>query len=227
MKNNHLMYSPTAEKVILKYIDENYPEPEREEMFKKFNKIYLSFLEDLPNIGGKKNTQSVGVYDSISLFALYEATGRKISLQKMEKLNEEVFVPAYERMKFINVNHTFLLRLMNMVFMKVSNDAKKHEKEWVGNYHMEVEPFDKNLGIRYKFYSCPIAEFAKAHGYTDIMSAFCNGDYPMLKLMHAGFIRRKTCALDEYCDYWILGDKSGLLKEHEEYRDEFGFVRNR
>ena len=70
------MYSKAAKNVVLKYIDENIEESKRDEFFEKFNSIYLKFLEDIPNIGGKKNTQSAGVYDSIALFALYEATGR-------------------------------------------------------------------------------------------------------------------------------------------------------
>ncbi len=51
---------------------------------------------------------------------------------------------------------------------------------------MTVRPFDKDKGIYYEFTSCPIADFAKAHGYLGLMPAFCNPDYPMIKAMHGG-----------------------------------------
>ncbi len=46
------------------------------------------------------------------------------------------------------------------------------------------------------------------------MPAFCNGDYPAMDLMHAGLIRKHTCANSNVCDYWIVGDESPYFKEH-------------
>ncbi len=63
---------------------------------------------------------------------------------------------------------------------------------------------------------------AKAHNYLDLMPAFCNGDYPAMNLMHAGLIRKHTCANSNTCDYWIVGDQSPYLKEHPRKKDEDG-----
>lgn len=91
---------------------------------------------------------------------------------------------------------------------------------------MKVDKFKNNDGIRYKFEKCPIAEFAKVHGYLNIMPAFCNGDYPAMECINATLIRKHTCANGDFCDYWIVGDKSKEAKEHPIKKDERGFLYN-
>lgn len=91
---------------------------------------------------------------------------------------------------------------------------------------MQVEPFDKEIGIRYSFTKCPIADFAREHGYVHLMPALCNPDYPMMEPAHGGLIRENTCARGGICDYWIVGDQSPYLKEHPRKTDEEGYWYN-
>ena len=91
---------------------------------------------------------------------------------------------------------------------------------------METAPYDPALGARYRFTSCPIADFARRHGYEALMPAMCNPDYPTLGAMHGGLIRTSTCANGPYCDYWIVGDQSPLLKHHPLKQNAAGYWYN-
>ncbi|MBQ8133915.1 MAG: L-2-amino-thiazoline-4-carboxylic acid hydrolase [Clostridia bacterium] len=84
----------------------------------------------------------------------------------------------------------------------------------------------QHTDFRFCFEHCPIAEFAKKHGYLDVMSAFCNRDYPAMELLHALLIRKHTCANSDICDYWIVGDESSYAKEHPKKIDEAGYFYN-
>ena len=92
-------------------------------------------------------------------------------------------------------------------------------------YIMKVEPYSKDV-VRYHFDRCPVAEFAKAHGYLNIMPAFCNCDYPAMEYINAALIRKHTCANSDVCDYLIVGDESKTAKEHPKETDEQGYWYN-
>lgn len=128
--------------------------------------------------------------------------------------------------KIANANSSFALRLMNMIFMMTADKDRKVLENTPHGYIMKVEPYDKNTGIHYRFEQCPIAEFAKAHNYLDLMPAFCNGDYPAMELIHAGLIRKHICVNSDVCDYWIVGDKSPYLTRHIRKKDEKGYWYN-
>lgn len=225
-RSRHLLYSRTVKKVMLKHLAETYDTDAADRIWGQIQETYVKFLEDMPFIGGRKNAQARGVYDSIALFAYYEAVPDKPSFEEISVMNLETFVPAMQRKGFLNMNRSWVLRLQHFVFKSIAQKAKRHEREWVGNYHMEVRPYDRDKGIYYEFTSCPIADFAKRNGYSDIMPAFCNPDYPMLEAMHGGLIRKSTCAHGSCCDYWIVGNRSAYLEKHLLKKDEEGYFYN-
>lgn len=207
----------------------HYPEEEAGKLWEKIQLQYVEFLKDFPYQGGKKNTHNGtgGTYDCIAIFAYYETLEPKPSVEELYEMNNQTFLPGFERLgKIVNVNHPILLHLMNFVFLMAAKKDRKHSEERPTGFIMKVAPYDKKMGIRYQFDRCPIAEFAKEHCYLDLMPAFCNGDYLAMKLMHAGLIRKHTCANSNICDYWIVGDESGYLKEHPRKTDERGFWYN-
>lgn len=225
-KKKHILYSKDVKKVILSHLSAKYNHNDTERIWEEVQRIYIRFLDDMPFIGGRKNSQARGVYDSIALFAYYEAVPDKPSFEELSAMNNETFVPAMQKLGFLNLNKSWVLRVEHYIFASIAKKAKKHEQEWIGNYHMTVRPCDKEKGIYYEFTSCPIADFAKRHGYTELMPAFCNPDYPMMEAMHGGLIRQSTCAHGERCDYWIVGDKSKYLKSHPLLQDDNGYLYN-
>ena len=227
MDENHLMYSKICEKIVEIYLNDHFSQEIAEAHLQRFRKQYLQFLDSLPNLGGKDNGQAQSVYDCIALFALYEILPEKPTLGVFEALVTQVFVPQMERASYANLNCRLVQRVACGIFRHIAHKGKDHEREWYGNYHMGVEPYDPEQGIRYHFTSCPIADFAKEHGYNHLMPAMCNPDYPMLAALKGGLIRTKTCAQDDCCDYWIVGSNSPFLQEHPQYRDENGYIRNK
>ena len=221
------MYSKITRKVIGTYLKDHFAASKAESLQDAVRQQYEAFLPSIPNLGGKKNSQAQSVYDCIALFALYEVLPEKPTLGVFEELVNQVFVPQMHRVFFVNLNRKFMLKLAHGIFSHLAEKGTRHRQDWPGNYHMEVAPLDIEKGIRYRFTSCPIADFARTHGYTHLMPAMCNPDYPTVAVLGAGLIRRKTCAEDDCCDYWIVGSHSHHLEEHPQYQDAQGYIRNK
>ena len=144
------------------------------------------------------------------------------SLAEIEKMEGNLFLGSFRKMKFVNCNKPLFKKLMYKAFQ----NAKRQCDKW-GDFKMNVAPFDPDKPIYYEFTSCPTAEFAKKHGLLGIMPAFCNPDYEAMECIHARLVRTTTCANGCKCDYTICGEYDSYLKEHPEYRDEIGYRRNK
>ena len=59
------------------------------------------------------------------------------------------------------------------------------------------------------------------------MPSFCNADYKAMELIKARLVRYSTCSNGCKCDFSIYGDKDSRLKQHKEYIDEKGYIRNK
>ena len=223
----HMLWSRRTEKAIRKDIGKRYPD-RQEEIWKGAVARYAEYLKEQPYIGGRKNRQAEGVYDSIMILSYYASLPERISKEELEEINNNAFLPVYARLEGkVDANNPMILRIMHLAFRIVARSVRKHEDRWPGNYHMEVKPYDREDGITYCFHSCPIADFARRVGLEDMMPCICNADYPMLGEMKAGLIRHHTCANGDCCDYHIVGNMSRQLKEHPVYRDEEGYLRNK
>ena len=74
-----------------------------------------------------------------------------------------------------------------------------------------MNPRGREKGIAFDLVSCPLADFARKHGYTEIMPVLCDFDYLTASLIHAHLFREHTVATGSpYCDYWYLGDKEQI-----------------
>ena len=223
-RNCHVIYSKQCKKEILKKIALHYPKEECGSVWEQVQKQYVNFLSDWrTDLGGKKNFHNGkgGTYDCIALMAYYVVCKDVTSIEEIEKMEGSLFLPAFKMMKFVDCNKPFFKRLMYLSF----KNAKKQCDKW-NDYKMNVAPFDKDAPIYYEFTECPTAEFAKKHGLSNVMPAFCNPDFEAMELIHACLIRKTTCSNGSKCDYTVCGDKDRYIKEHPEYRDEAGYRRN-
>ena len=221
----HILISKEMENVIKKHLSEKYSKNDVELYWKKIIQQYAVFVNDLPDFGGKKSRHNGpgGTYDCISLFAYYEVLNHEPSLDELYQMNCEVFLPEFKKMAgIVNANKSFLRRLLHLAFVMTAKTDEGRD----GGYIMKVEPYNKEEGVRYRFERCPIAEFAKGHGYLNIMPAFCNSDYPAMEYINAALIRKHTCANSDICDYWIVGDESREAKEHPRKTDSDGYWYN-
>ncbi len=221
----HVLYSAACEKEIKSKIALHYPQERAEEIWTSVQLKYVDFLKDWrTDLGGKKNFHNGngGTYDCIALMSYYVVCKDETSLQELEEMEGNLFLKAFRKMKFVNCNKPIFKKLLHKAF-KIS---KKKCDVW-HDYEMQVSPYEKGEPIRYEFTRCPVAEFAKQHGLTEIMPAMCNPDYKAMELIRARLIRTTTCANGDRCDYAICGDNDDYVKNHPEYVDEAGFRRNK
>ncbi len=221
----HVLYSKPCKKEIQAKIALHYPSEERETIWEQVQLKYAEFLSDWrTDLGGEKNFHNGagGTYDCIAIMSYYAVCRSVTSFREIEEIEENLILPSFRKLKFVDCNKPFWRRLMYKAFQR----AKKACDQW-HDYEMSVAPLEKGKPIYYEFTACPAAEFAKKHGLTEIMPALCNVDYVSMELIHARLIRTSTCVDGCKCDYTICGDKDAYIKDHPEYRDEAGFRRNK
>lgn len=221
----HVLYSKPCKKQIQQKIALHYPPEQREEVWEQVQLQYVAFLKDWrTDLGGKKNFHNGvgGNYDCVALMSYYVVCKEVTSLDEIEEMEGELFLPAFRKLRFVDVNKPFWKRLLHRAFLT----AKKRCDRW-GDFVMHVAPYEADKPIYYEFTQCPTAEFAKQHGLLEVMPALCNPDFQGMELLHARLVRTTTCANGCKCDYAICGDRDPYLKEHPEYRDAQGYRRNK
>lgn len=221
----HVLYSKPCKKQIQQKIALHYPPEQREEVWEQVQLQYVDFLKDWrTDLGGKKNFHNGvgGNYDCVALMSYYVVCKEVTSLDEIEEMEGELFLPAFRKLRFVDVNKPFWKRLLHRAFLT----AKKRCDRW-GDFVMHVAPYEADKPIYYEFTQCPTAEFAKQHGLLEVMPALCNPDFEGMELLHARLVRTTTCANGCKCDYTICGDRDAYLKAHPEYRDAQGYRRNK
>ena len=211
-RKKHLLYSKTVKSVIQKHLAAHYPPQQAQQYWEDTQRAYVDMLDLIPYLGGKKNGQAGSVYDCAALFAYYQAVPDKPDLAEFGQMNDELFLPTLQRGSFADLNKPVFMGAARFIWTTLSKRSASHRQDWPGNYIMEMR--DCPEGAKYVFLRCPIAELAKKLGYTHLMPAMCNPDYPMLKCLKGGLIRSTTCANGDYCDFWVVGDKSEYLKQY-------------
>ena len=220
----HVLYSKSCKKQIQDKIILHYPPEQKEEIWTRIQLQYVEFLKDWrTDLGGKKNFHNGagGTYDCIALMAYYVVCKDVTSLEEIEEMEGNLFLPAFRKLKFVNVNKPIFKRLMHFSFSM----AEKKCKKW-NDYKMVVASYQKDKPIYYEFTECPVAEFAKKNDLLEVMPAFCNPDYTAMELIHARLIRNTTCSNGCKCDYTICGDEDSYCKQYPEYQDKQGYRRN-
>lgn len=222
----HVLYSKVCENEIKKSIASHFQDPKEADEI--WTKVQLKYVELLKNwrtdLGGKKNFHNGkgGTYDCIAIMCYYLVCKDVVTFRQIEQIEENLILPTFSKLGFINVNKPFVKKLMYKTFLKAKSACDKWQ-----DYKMEVAPFEDGKPIYYEFTACPAAQFAKQYGLEDIMPALCNVDYKSMELIHAKLIRKGTCVDGDKCDYTVCGDEDEYVKEHPEYVDEKGYRRNK
>ncbi len=221
----HVLYSKPCKKEIQKKITLHYPAERCNEVWEQVQRQYVDFLSRWrTDLGGKDNFHNGkgGTYDCVAIMSYYVVCRSVTSFREIEEIEENLILPAFRKLKFVDCNKPFWKKLMYKAFTR----AKSLCDRW-HDYEMNVAPFRKDKPIYYEFTACPAAEFTKKFGLEDIMPALCNVDYASMEQIHAKLIRTATCANGCKCDYTICGDRDPYIKEHPEYRDKTGYRRNK
>ena len=204
-------------KDIVNHAENKYGKERAKEIWTKTEKIYHRFLSEIPYIGGSENFMSHNLYQSLVLFAYYEATGRDLSIDEMETAINQVFCDKKKYLgKFININKLGkpTISLVYKFIGIIKKQSDKHRgRKWHNTWGIEINPDNHKKGIAMTLVGCPIADFAEEHGYLDIMPVLCKTDHTTVEMLHGKLIRHHTVAEGyDKCDYWIIGDKDTAVE---------------
>ena len=111
----HVLYSRPCKKEIRAKIALHYPAPEREAVWERVQRQYADFLSDWrTDLGGKKNFHNGagGTYDCIAILSYYVVCRAVTSFREIEEMEENLVLPAFRRLKFVNCNKPFWRKLM-------------------------------------------------------------------------------------------------------------------
>ena len=124
-RNCHVLYSTPCKKEILAKIALHYPEAEREMIWEKVQRQYVDFLSDWrKDLGGRKNFHNGagGTYDCIAIMSYYAVCQPVISFREIEEIEENLILPAFRKLRFVDINKPFWRKLMYRAF----STAQKH-----------------------------------------------------------------------------------------------------
>lgn len=96
----HVIYSRPCKAEIREKIAHHYPESQREAVWERVQMQYVDFLSDWrTDLGGEKNFHNGpgGNYDCIALMAYYVVCRDVTSLQEIEEMEGNLFLPSFRR----------------------------------------------------------------------------------------------------------------------------------
>lgn len=171
--------------------------------------LYEKFASESPDIGGKANPMSNNFYGSLSAFAYYECMGRNMTPEEITGMCYGMMMAgmgeSHPLNKF-NLNSPIVRKLMHAMFGMRAKKLNKHKADgsWGNTWGMKINPLKHKEGISIHLVGCPIADFAKEHGYAELMPYFCETDKQVMEA-YGGTLYREHTVADGYeeCDYWI------------------------
>ena len=125
----HVLYTRPCKREMQKRIALHYPPDEREAVWERVQLQYASFLSDWrADLGGSKNFHNGcgGNYDCVALMAYYVVCRDVTSLAEIEKMEGNLFLGAFRKMKFVDCRKPIFHRLMYKAFQ----NAKRQCDRW-------------------------------------------------------------------------------------------------
>ena len=207
-------------KEFIKYTKEHFPE-EAEKIIKRADEIYPILHAKAPDIGGKDNMMSYNLDMFILALSFYEASDHRIDGNAITEMGNGIFEKFSFLRKIINVNHNWQMKLFrNAMYKRYIPYAKLVDKklsngEWGNTWKIRINTRKTDEGVCFDLVGCPLADYARANGYMDLLPCLCATDHLIAGLVHAKLIRTHTCATGSTsCDYWYVGDESETAKSY-------------
>ena len=214
---------------VKSWLNDRYGAEEGSRLWEVVAKQYNTYLEDLPDYGGKKNAHALAIYGSIVIFSMYPLLPDHPPVEELQDFVTNLFMSGFVKLgKIFNLNRNFDIRLINKVFHVIGKKDQKQYKQYPATFCNISEPYDKeHHAARYHFSQCPNADFARKHDLMHVLPLFCNSDYWGISQIHGTLIRCGTCGNSDKCDYCVVGSENPMAKEYEIVKDENGFLVSR
>ena len=209
-----------VKKAFIRYTKKKYPD-EAERIIKRADELFPKLYAKAPDIGGSENLMAYNLDLFIMAISFYEASDHRIDGSAIGEIADDI----YERFKFlryfVNLNRAGTMkRFRRLLYRKYVPYArlveeKRAKGQWGNTWRIRIDPEDACEGVRFDLVGCPLADYAKANGYAELLPHLCATDHVIPKLIHAKLIRTHTCALgSDSCDYWYVGDESETAKNY-------------
>lgn len=125
-RKSHVLYSKPCKKEIQAKIALHYPEAERKTVWEKVQRQYVDFLSDWrTDLGGKRNFHNGvgGTYDCIAIMSYYVVCKAVTSFREIEEMEENLILPTFRKLKFVDCNKPFWRKLMYKAFVRAKAAA--------------------------------------------------------------------------------------------------------
>ncbi len=195
---------------IRQALEKTYSVSERERILMLTQTLYNSFIRDAPAPGGMNLLRSQ-YYGGLSVFAFYEAMDRKVEMDVLQEILWRMLLGGRDihnrRPIRFPFSGTRLQRLIYTVLRRYASFANKRvdSGSWRNTWKFAVNPEGHKNGISMPLMNCPVAAFAKKHGYEHLMPLFCGSDFKVAERYGMRLIREHTEAEGfPDCDFWYL-----------------------
>ena len=211
------------------WLNDRYGAEEGSRLWEAVARQYDTYLEALPDYGGKKNAHALAIYGSIVIFSMYPLLPDHPPVEELQDFVTNLFMAGFVKLgKIFNLNRSFDIRLINKVFHVIGKKDQKQYQQYPATFCNISEPYDKeHHAARYHFSQCPNADFAREHDLMHVLPLFCNSDYWGISQIHGTLIRCGTCGNSDKCDYCVVGSENPMAKEYKIVKDENGFLVSR
>ncbi|MBE7069730.1 MAG: hypothetical protein E7386_04450 [Ruminococcaceae bacterium] len=208
-------------KAFIRYTKKHYPD-EAAEIIRKADDLFPVLFAKAPDIGGKENLMAHNLDLMILAISFYEASDHRIDGNAVTELANEIYEKYRFLGKLVNVNRKWQMKLLKKSMYKryvpyaKLVDEKLAQGQWGNTWRVRINPKNTEEGVCFDLVGCPLADYARANGYMDLLPYLCATDHIIPKLVHAKLIRTHTCALgSDSCDYWYVADESNTAKNFD------------
>ncbi|MDO5707876.1 MAG: L-2-amino-thiazoline-4-carboxylic acid hydrolase [Andreesenia angusta] len=180
-------------------------------------KIYIKkYLEEMPYIGGKKNSGTTNLTNACFLVAMYDL-GRNYGMTAYQA--GEISVHSFEKYfgkfsKWLRSPIQWLARknlsqkLLKKMIKQRKEFSDKYPYAWESEYREPNEEYTHQLIV----HSCGIEKFLRDKDVAEFIPYLCNLDYAMFKEFGLPLCRKNTIACgDKTCDFVFSRD--GKIQE--------------
>lgn len=203
---------------LIQYARKHFPK-EAEKIIRRAEELYPVLYAKAPDIGGEENDMAYNLDLLILAVSFYEASNHRMDGRAITEIAEETFRKYRFLGLFFNANRSWQMKLFRkMMYSRYIPYAKLAEEkvsrgEWGNSWRIRINPRNTEEGVCFDLIGCPLADYARANGYEELLPFLCASDHILPGLIHAKLIRTHTCALgSDSCDYWYVGDQSETAK---------------
>ena len=205
------MRLPRGTKLAIRQALSNKCNPaEMKHILTRTQALYNTFIREAPAPGGM-NILRPQYYGGLSVFAFYEAMDRRVENGILQEALWSMLLGGGNIRKRkpirLRFSGTWLQRLAYAILRKYAAFANKRvdSGRWKNTWRFAVNPKGHKNGISMPLMNCPVAAFAKRHGYEHLMPLFCGSDFKVAERYGLRLVRAHTEAKGfPDCDFWYL-----------------------